>query len=173
MKTKSRCTVLALFLFSIYFFLSVDVFGFENSTWDLGEDMHTNRTEITGEVLDDRIFVIGGADYQEDGAVDTVEIYGPETNEWSLGPSLPYVLDHAPSVVHDGKIYVMGGFLEGKTTTDKMLIYDSETNEWSEGTPLPSPRAAAVAEVVNGSIYLISRLDIEHDPAKINEVSVC
>jgi hypothetical protein len=69
-ETKSICTVLALFLFSIHFFLSVDVFGFEYSTWDLGEDMHTNRTEITGEVLDDRIFVIGGADYQEDGAVD-------------------------------------------------------------------------------------------------------
>ena len=83
-ETKSIRTVLALFLFSIYFFLSVDVFGFENSTWDLGEDMHTNRTEITGEVLDDRIFAIGGADYQEDGAVDTVEIYDPDTNEWSL-----------------------------------------------------------------------------------------
>jgi N-acetylneuraminic acid mutarotase len=169
-KINNLFALLSLFSFLVCFFLPINVLGVDNSTWDSGEDMHTNRTEVTGEVLDDRIFVIGGADYQEDGAVDTVEIYDPETNEWSSGPSLPYVLDHAPSVVYDGKIFVMGGFVEGKTTTDKTLIYDPETNEWSEGTPLPSPRAAAVAEVVNGSIYLISGLDIEHHPVSINEV---
>jgi N-acetylneuraminic acid mutarotase len=162
--------VLAVFSLSTYFFLSLDVLGFENAKWNLGEDMHTNRTEITGAVLGDEIFVIGGADYREDGAVDTVEIYDPVLNEWTLGPSLPYELDHAPSVAYDGKIYVMGGFLEGKKTTDKMLIYDPEANEWNEGTPLTSPRAAAVAEVVNGSIYLISGLDIDHNPIAINEV---
>lgn len=82
--------VLAVFSLSTYFFLSLDVLGFENAKWNLGEDMHTNRTEITGAVLGDEIFVIGGADYREDGAVDTVEIYDPVLNEWALGPSLPY-----------------------------------------------------------------------------------
>jgi N-acetylneuraminic acid mutarotase len=161
--------VLAVFSLSTYFFLSLDVLGLENAKWNLGEEMHTNRTEISGAVLGDKIFVIGGADYREDGAVDTVEIYDPVSNEWASGPSLPYVLDHAPSVAYDGKIYVMGGFLEGKTTTDKMLIYDPETNEWTEGTPMPSSTAAAVAEVVNGSIYVIGGLDIEHNPVDRNE----
>lgn len=157
-------------LLSICFVIPITVEGVQNSTWNLGEDMHTNRTEITTAMLNDKIFVIGGADYREDGAIDTVEIYDPNSNEWTVGPSLPYELDHAPSVVYDGKIYVIGGFLKDKITTDKMLIYDPETNEWTEGTPLPSPRASAVAEVINGSIYVISGLDTEHDPVAINEV---
>lgn len=91
--------------------ISVDINGIENSTWTLGEEMLTNRTEITAAVLDDKIYVIGGADYRAAGAVDTVEIYDPNTNQWTSGAPLPYDLDHPPSVVYDGKIYVVGGFL--------------------------------------------------------------
>lgn len=161
---------LILFLFSIYLLCPINVEGDQNSTWDLGEEMHTNRTEITTALLNGKIFVIGGADYTEEGAVDTVEIYDPTSNEWSVGAALPFELDHAPSIVYDGKIYVIGGFLKDKITTDKLLIYDPEANEWTEGTPLPSPRASTVAEVVNGSIYVISGLDIEHDPVDRNDV---
>jgi N-acetylneuraminic acid mutarotase len=157
-------TIIIVALFSI----PLDVKGVENSTWTLGEEMLTNRTEITASVINDKIYVIGGADYRADGAVDTVEIYDPNTNQWTNGAPLPYVLDHAPSVVYDGKIYVVGGFLENKITTDKVLVYDPLTNEWSESTPLPEPRAAHVSEVVNGTIYAISGLDLDHNPTATN-----
>jgi N-acetylneuraminic acid mutarotase len=145
-----------------------NVEGVENSTWTLGEEMPTNRTEITASALDDKIYVIGGADYRADGAVNTVEIYDPNTNQWTNGAPLPYDLDHAPSVVYDGKIYVVGGFLQDKITTDKMLIYDPVNNEWTKGTPLPEPRCCHVAEVVNGTIYAISGLDFDHNPVATN-----
>lgn len=145
-----------------------NVEGVENSSWTLGEEMLTNRTEITAAVLDDKIYVIGGADYRADGAVNTVEIYDPNTNQWTNGAPLPYDLDHAPSVVYNGKIYVIGGFLQDKITTNKVLIYDPITNEWAEGTPLPEPRCCHVAEVVNGTIYAISGLDYDHHPVATN-----
>jgi N-acetylneuraminic acid mutarotase len=157
-------TVVITALFS----LAADVKGVENSTWTLGEEMLTNRTEITAAILDDKIYVIGGADYRADGAVDTVEVYDPNTDQWTTGAPLPYDLDHAPSVVYDGKIYVVGGFLQDKITTDKMLIYDPATNEWTDGTPLPEPRCCHVAEVVNGTIYAISGLDFDHNPTTTN-----
>jgi N-acetylneuraminic acid mutarotase len=167
-----KISYVLLILFPSLFYLvnPITVEGAQNSTWDQGEAMHTNRTEITTALLNNKIFVIGGADYMDEGAVDTVEIYDPTSNEWTVGPSLPYELDHAPSVVYDGKIYVIGGFLKDKITTNKMLIYDPDSNEWTEGTPLPTPRASAVAEVVNGSIYVISGLDIDHKPVDTNIV---
>jgi N-acetylneuraminic acid mutarotase len=165
---KLIISLLIMMAFSVSLSVPVDVKGVENSTWEIGEEMLTNRTEITAAVLDDKIYVIGGADYRADGAVDTVEIYDPNINSWTTGPSLPFTVDHAPSVVYNGKIYVIGGFLENKITTDKVLIYDPITNEWSEGTPLPEPRAAHVAEVVNGTIYAISGLDLDHNPTNTN-----
>ena len=100
-------SVLVTIIIAALFSIPLDVKGVENSTWTLGEEMLTNRTEITASVINDKIYVIGGADYRADGAVDTVEIYDPNTNQWTNGAPLPYVLDHAPSVVYDGKIYVV------------------------------------------------------------------
>ena len=145
-----------------------DTKAVNNSTWEKGKDMLSNRTEITASILKDKIYVIGGADYRNGGAVNTVEIYDPLKNEWTEGAPLPYVLDHAPSVVHNGKIYVIGGFLENKITTDKMLVYDPVKKEWTEGAPLPEPRAAHIAEIVNGTIYAISGLDFDHHPVTTN-----
>lgn len=153
------------FLISILYSSSLSfVEGVENSTWELGSDMPVSKTEITGALLDGKIYVIGGADYREDGALNTVEIYDPEDDEWTEGTPLPYDLDHAPSVIYDGKIYVVGGFLQDKITTDKMLVYNPVTDQWTEGTPLPEPRCCHVAEVVYGTIYVISGLDFDHNP---------
>ena len=65
-------SLLVIIIFTGFFAIPVDVKGIENSTWTLGEEMLTNRTEITAAVLDDKIYVIGGADYKADGAVNTV-----------------------------------------------------------------------------------------------------
>jgi N-acetylneuraminic acid mutarotase len=157
-----------LFVFTIFFTLPENTYAVNNSTWKLGKEMPTNRTEITADVINDKIYVIGGADYRNGGQLDLVEIYDPQNNNWTKGTPLPYSLDHAPSVVYKNKIYVIGGFQEDKITTDKVLIYDSVTNQWTEGTSLPEPRAASVAEVVNGTIYIISGLNLDHDPVKTN-----
>jgi hypothetical protein len=72
----SRIIIIFSLLVTITFtaLLSVpgNVEGVENSTWTLGAEMPTNRTEITAAVLDDKIYMIGGADYRANGAVNTV-----------------------------------------------------------------------------------------------------
>ncbi|MDR4489945.1 MAG: kelch repeat-containing protein [Candidatus Nitrosocosmicus sp.] len=161
-------SISVLFVFTIIFALPEDTNAVNNSTWEFGKEMPTNRTEITTDVVNDKIFVIGGADYRNGGQLNLVEIYDPQNNNWTKGNPLPYSLDHAPSVVFKNKIYVIGGFQEDKITTDKVLIYDSVTNQWTEGNPLPEPRAASVAEVVNGTIYIISGLNLDHDPVRTN-----
>ena len=165
---KLILSVSILLAFTTIVTLPDNVNGINNSTLEFGKEMPSNRTEITADVINDKVYVIGGADYRNGGQVNTVEIYDPQTNEWTEGTPLPYSLDHAPSVVYDNKIYVVGGFLKNKITTDKMLIYDPQTNEWTEGTPLPEPRCCHVTEVVNGTIYAISGLNFEHHPTRTN-----
>lgn len=154
--------------------LSISLYKLEASAqlqsyWEEGEEMPTYRTEIAGDIIDGKIYVIGGADYQGIGVMDIVEIYDTENDEWSKAAPLPYPLDHTAAITYDGKLYVIGGFLEDKVPTDKVLIYDPEQDEWTEGTPLPSPRGALTAEVINGTIYAVGGIGADHLPVQTNE----
>jgi N-acetylneuraminic acid mutarotase len=142
----------------------------QDSNWEIGQPMPTNRTEITSEVIDGNIYVLGGADYLKDGIMNVIEVYDPQTKTWSKAPPTPISIDHTASVSYNGKLYLVGGFLEDKTPTDRLFIYDPYTNNWSEGNPLPSPRGALAAEVIDGNIYAIGGVNSTHDPVATNEV---
>ncbi|MDQ4072877.1 MAG: galactose oxidase [Thermoproteota archaeon] len=141
----------------------------DSSLWDFAADMPTHRTEISAEMLDGKIYVIGGADYQKEGVMDKVEIYDPVEDEWTEGAPLPIKIDHTSTVTFDGKIYLVGGFLDNKISTDKLLIYDPVEDEWTEGAPLPSPRGALTAEIINGTIYAVGGVNENHEPVSTNE----
>jgi N-acetylneuraminic acid mutarotase len=139
-------------------------------SWNIGESMPTNRTEITSETIDNKIYVLGGADYLKDGIMNVVEIYDPQSNTWSESAPIPTSIDHTAAVTYGGKLFLVGGFLEDKNPTDRLLIYDPDTNKWSEGNPLPSSRGALAAEVIDGNIYAIGGVNSTHDPVTTNEV---
>lgn len=128
-----------------------------NSTWDLGEDTHTNRTEITTAMLNDKIFVIEDADYREDGAIDTVGIYDPNSNEWTVGPSLPYELDHAPSVVYEGSI----------TNAES---YDPVADKWAIEPNMKINRSGLSAVAYDGKIYVFGGQHEGLNALSINEI---
>jgi N-acetylneuraminic acid mutarotase len=134
--------------------------------------MPTNRTEITSEIIDDKIYVLGGADYLKDGIMNVVEIYDPSSNSWTQSTPLPISLDHTAAVSYKGKLFLVGGYLEDKNPTDKLWIYDSSSNTWTEGAPLSSPRGALAAEVINGTIYAIGGTNSTHDPVTTNEAYI-
>jgi N-acetylneuraminic acid mutarotase len=161
------------FLLLCSFLLLFSSFAIEgsqnNSSWEIGEEMPTPRTDLTSAIIDNKIYTIGGANYQEEGQMDVVEVYNPDENEWIKTSPLPLSLDHTSAVAYDGKIFVIGGFLAGKETTNKVLIYDPIEDEWSEIEPLPSPRAGLTAEIINGTIYAIGGLDEDHHPVNTNE----
>lgn len=164
-----RFSTVCFVVFSFLFLFPILAEGVENnSRWDLAEEMPTPRTDLTATVLENDIYAIGGANYQEDGQMDVVEVYDIDRNEWIKSSPLPYRLDHTSAVAYEGKIYVVGGFLEDKETTDKVLVYEPDEDQWNEVEPLPSPRAALSAEIINGTIYAIGGLDINHHPVNTN-----
>jgi N-acetylneuraminic acid mutarotase len=140
-------------------------------SWSFGEEMPTPRTEILADAINEKIYVIAGVDYSEDGAgqLDIVEVYDTQNDTWTgNAKSLPVPIDHSAAVQYEGKIYVVGGFLEQKTPTDKLFIYDPTRDEWTEGARLPSARGALAAEFVNGTLYAFGGLDSSQIPVSTN-----
>lgn len=141
----------------------------QDSKWEIGQPMPTNRTEITSEVIDGKIYVLGGADYLKDGIMNVIEVYDPINNTWMQSTPLPISIDHTAAVSYNGKLFLVGGYLEDKNPTDNLWIYDPSSDTWTEGAPLSSPRGALSAEVINGTIYAIGGTNLTHDPVTTNE----
>jgi N-acetylneuraminic acid mutarotase len=163
-----------LFLVSSYALInltlsSINITEGQEISWDKGQPMPTNRTEIVSEKIGNKIYVLGGADYLKDGIMNVVEIYDPVSNNWSESLPLPIKIDHTAMVSYDDKLYLVGGFLEDKNPTDKLWIYDSSNKTWTEGASLSSPRGALAAEVIDGIIYAIGGVNSSHDPVTTNE----
>jgi N-acetylneuraminic acid mutarotase len=165
------CLLFVVTCYTIFYFTlsSISFVDAQNASWDHGQPMPTNRTEIVSEKIGDKIYVIGGADYLKDGIMNVVEIYDPINNTWTQSTPLPISIDHTAAVSYQGKLFLVGGFLEEKNPTDKLWIYDSNSDTWTEGAPLSSPRGALAAEVINGTIYAIGGVNLTHQPVTTNE----
>jgi N-acetylneuraminic acid mutarotase len=124
------------------------------SFWTSGASMPTPRTEVTGAVLNDDIYVIGGFD--ESGQVtDIVEVYDITNNSWTKAAPLPEPLHHTAAASHDNKMYVVGGYTAPWSPSNKLFIYDPVQNKWQEGKPMPTARGALNVDFVNGTLYAI------------------
>ena len=114
--------------------------------------MPTPRTELTGAVLDEKIYGIGG--YVKEGKKDIVEVYDPDKNKWSTAASLPEPLDHPAAASYKDKLYVIGGAIRSNVPSDKLFIYDPVIDEWKEGEPMPTARGALTANFIDGILYV-------------------
>jgi N-acetylneuraminic acid mutarotase len=122
-------------------------------TWTRKADMPTARSGPRSEVVNGKIYVIGGiyADRQK------VEAYDPATNTWATKADMPTPsrILFATGVVN-GKIYVIGGEgslgLNARATVE---AYDPATDTWTRKGNMPTPRTRSAASVVEGKIYVI------------------
>ncbi len=125
-----------------------------------GKGPFTPREYLTANVIDSKIYTIGGDAPYLHGNVDTLnffELFDPFTNTWTkpvTNGSLAGRTYHTSAVV-DGKIYVIGGRLNipGEAVVQ---VFDPSTNTW---TSLNSSgftvRTGLTSSVVDGKIYAI------------------
>ncbi|MEI8135597.1 MAG: kelch repeat-containing protein [bacterium] len=135
---------------------TVEIFNPATNTWRAGPSMPTARLNLTSCVVNDKIYVIGGNNFN--GYLTTLEIFNPATNSWTVGPSMSVPRDFLSAVVINGKIYVIGG-RNSSGSLGTVEIFDPTTNSWSVGPSMPTARAAFTASVVNGKIYTIGGYD--------------
>jgi N-acetylneuraminic acid mutarotase len=136
--------------------------------------MPTLRTQFEANVVNGKIYVMGGHIGDEGSATTVNEVYDPANNSWTTKAAMPIGVYSYASAVVDNKIYFMGG--AGPDTPNLNQIYDAESDTWSFGTPVPTPVSNAAAGATSGErapkrIYVIGgRADYGGEGISLNQV---
>ena len=136
-----------------------EVYDPATDTWEVKTSMPTRRMAVSANVVDGKIYVIGGGEKSPITNLTPTavnEIYDPETDKWTTLEPIPNPVNYHTSAVVDNKIYIMGGAVN----VNLNQIYDVETDTWSSGAPLPTgvdSGATGVITETNASkrIYVI------------------
>jgi hypothetical protein len=103
-------------------------------------------------VVNGKIYVMGGLPNTGTNNGTLNEVYDPSTNTWSLMSPMPQWEDGC-SAVFNNKIYFLGGYFNHDLENPEVpitQIYDPDKNTWSLGTPPPTFFAEGSAAVTSG-----------------------
>jgi len=141
-------------------------------TWKALAPMPTKRGSALAAVVNDKIYVVGGATTIPGSkepavfpthphmSVGTVEEYDPAANTWRERSAMPTPRNHAAIGAVNGKIYVIGGrvgaaFIGLASDISVVEEYDPVTDQWSgPRARMPIARSALGASVYRGHIYV-------------------
>ncbi len=140
-----------------------EVYDPATNTWETKASIPTPRYGMCANVVDGKIYVMGGGLYISTYPFNTCcglnEVYDPETDTWTEKTSLPTSVLHAASAVVDGRIYVFGGqgglFMGG--WHDYNMVYDVKNDSWSMAAPIPVGCERSAAGATTG-IYATKRI---------------
>ena len=143
----------------------VEVYDPLTNRWEKRADMPTERGATDAVVVDGKIYVIGGYNWQWGPLVDkfvtSIEEYNPKTDQWHELPDMPMLKFWFASVAIDNEIYTMGGaYTPGGnriTRFGDVDVYNPTTNKWREIQALTIPKTTW-AVVVKGTIYALGGL---------------
>ncbi len=137
---------------SVKTFSTVEEYDPATDTWTTKSEMPTARGFHSANVVDGRIYVIGGSPKAPDsGSILTVEVYEPATDTWTQKGDMPASRRAGFTDVVDGKIYGFGGYASRRRVDE----YDPVTDTWTEKANLPTYRTGATTSVLDGKIYVI------------------
>ncbi|MFO7933656.1 MAG: kelch repeat-containing protein [Bacteroidales bacterium] len=125
-------------------------------TWDdTRASIPTARCAHRAEVVNGKIYVMGGVPGVPADALEDIQVYDPQTDTWQTAGNMPIRRAAFGSCVIDDKIYLIGGELEEYTENviADVSVYDPATGKWTSLAPLPTARCYLTADVINGKIY--------------------
>ncbi|WP_124067967.1 kelch repeat-containing protein [Clostridium sp. E02] len=155
MKKRSlfQITMVICFMISVMFLGQSSAFAEEvEPTWTKVASMSVGRGELQTEVIDGKIYAIGGQ-YGGD-ALSTTEVYDLATNTWRKLASMSDARRNFQSIEVNGKIYAIGGNNYTKTL-QSTEVYDPATDTWTKLASMLDARCSFHTEVLDGKIYAI------------------
>jgi N-acetylneuraminic acid mutarotase len=134
-------------------FSTVEEYDPATDTWTTKSPMPTERGWHSANVVDGKIYIIGGSQDSSPGYghVMAVEVYDPATDTWSQKGDMPESRAAGSGSVVDGKIYLIGGY-GGAQRVDE---YDPATDTWTAKSEMPTARIGLSTSVLNGKVYAI------------------
>jgi N-acetylneuraminic acid mutarotase len=146
-----------------------EVYDPATNTWATKAPMPTPRFSAAANIVNNKIYVVGGYTTNLDVADNINQVYDPQTDSWTIKSSAPLPVASSASAVVDNKIYVLGM----NRSQSFVEIYDPANDAWSVrgATPVGYWSTAAATSGVYASkrIYFFNenRTDI-YDPATGN-----
>jgi N-acetylneuraminic acid mutarotase len=144
---------------SVETYSTVEEYDPATDTWTTKSDMPTSRGFHSANVVDGKIYVIGGSRNSGPSVnhVRTVEVYDPATDTWTQKGDMPRNTAAGFSSVVDGKIYYIGGY--GHLSSQRVDEYDPSTDTWTMKSEMPTGRHALSTSTLGGKIYAIGGYD--------------
>ncbi len=137
---------------------TVEEYDPATNTWRRKASMPTERGWLAANVVNGKIYVIGGGDDKARQALSMVESYDPVADKWTPKADMPTPRSTFIASVAGGQIYVIGGF-DGNVANPMSLAvveaYDPVANTWARKSAMPTPRDNAMASTVDGKVYVI------------------
>ena len=126
-------------------------------SWDIKAPYpSTPNTELFGDVINGKIYVLGGE-------APRLDVYDPATNTWDTTRAAPPVgARYASAVALNGKLYRIGGTTLGgpNSSLRRLDVYDPATNTWdTTRTAMPTARYQMAAAAIAGKIYVVGGTD--------------
>ena len=141
---------------------TTEVYNPKTDTWAEAAPMPRGVWEQSANVVDGRIYVVGGASSLN--AERILQVYDPQTDMWTNATPMPLNTRGFGASVVCGKIYAVGGwFNSGQRPYSDTWVYDPTTDMWTETTSLPDFRAGLSTSEVNGRIYAIGGTPKSHN----------
>ena len=133
--------------------------------WDLCPDMNFEHTDGDAVILNNKIYLIGGAietnqNYTFYEFKVRSEMFDPETSSYTALKDMHFPVSGHSSVVHNNKVYVFGGDtasyqLYQAHGTNLIQEYDPASDTWRLMNGMPFDRFACKAEKVGDFVYII------------------
>jgi N-acetylneuraminic acid mutarotase len=123
--------------------------------WATKSPMLTPRYDLVVGVVNEKIYAIGGTQYQNGQALylQTVEEYDPATDTWTTKNPMQAAKSGVVAAVVDGKIYVIGGY----PPYGPVEQYDPASDTWqirSSGSGCVGGCVEPAAASLDGKIYV-------------------
>jgi len=144
-----------------------EVYDPATDTWETKMSMPTSRLRLDANVVNGKIYVIGGHTFNNYTTMNLCEVYDPDTDSWTTKTvSPPYGIRTEASAVNGDRIYFLGteksplppyidSFLE---------IYSPENDNWTVCGPAPIYDSKAVVGVTTG-VFAPNRMHILFEDA--------
>jgi len=125
----------------------------EGGEWKQKADMPTTRATFGADVVNGKIYAIGGWD--GNALSLAIEEYDPIVDKWIEKAKMPTRRINFSISAVNGKIYLIGGNNDLANPISTVEEYDPVANEWVKKADMPTARYYLSTSVVNGKIYAI------------------
>ncbi len=135
---------------AFFFYAAASLAG----SWSDAAPLQNARAALGADVLDGRIYAVGGAGLL--APLDTVETY-QSGGGWRADQALPVGLEQFGLAASGGLLYAAGGYAaQGNgEVSNSMWVFDPKIDEWTITQPMPTARASFVFVALHGRLYAL------------------